>query len=328
MNTSHEIRPVDIRRDMDAIIELIDVAFSEDLATQGTDIRTEFEMVKKLVPVIVILRIFSETFRHVFDGFVAEDAGRMIALVNVSRSTPKSKRWVIGNVATHPEYRRKGLARKLVTRAIEHAKELDADLCTLEVRSENIPAYELYRSLGFVHFDSISELKLETLPDIKPNKLDNGYALRPMKLMETEARYDIARREVPSEVQAFLPVNKAEFEIPPTARLFDPIARLAQKEDDHRWAFDHDGKLAGYVFLSARKVQKVAHRLSVRILPEHTAKLFHSMLTLALSTLQKYPRNNVLMSARSSYKSQLEVLKQYGFVVYEETHRLGLKFKE
>jgi GNAT superfamily N-acetyltransferase len=313
---------------MDAIIDLIDVAFSKDLATQGTDIRTEFEMVKKLVPVIVILRIFSETFRHVFDGFVAEDAGRMIALVNVSRSTPKSKRWVIGNVATHPEHRRNGLARKLVTRSIEHARGLDADICTLEVRSENVPAYELYRGLGFVHFDSISELKLETLPHVKPNGFGNGYSVRPMKMMETDARYDIARREVPSEVQAFLPVNKTDFEIPPIARLFDPIARMVQKEDDHRWAVEHDGQLAGYMFLSARKIQKVAHRLAIRLLPEHSANLFEPMLTLALSKLEKYPRNNVLMSVCSSYEDQLDVLKRYGFVVYEETHRLGLKFKE
>ena len=328
MNTPYEIRPIDIRRDMDAIIDLIDAAFSEDLAAQGTDIRTEFKMVKKLVPVIVILRIFSETFRHVFDGFSEEDTGRMVALVNVSRSTPKSKRWVIGNVATHPDYRRKGLARKLVTRVIEHAKELDADICTLEVRSENIPAYGLYRSLGFVHFDSTSELKLESLPDVKPSELDNEYSRRSMKLTEADARYDITSREVPSEVQAFLPVNKAEFEIPLIARVFDPIARIAQKEDAYRWVFEHDGHLVGYMFLSARKVQKVAHRLTIRLLPEYSAKLFEPMLTLALYTLQKYSRNNVLMSVRSSYENQFEVLKRYGFVIYEGTHRLGLILKE
>ena len=328
MNTSYEIRPIDIRRDMDAITELVDAAFSDDLEAQGTDIRTEFGMLKKLVPVIVVMRVFSETFRHIFDGFAVGDKGRMIALVNVSKSAPKSKRWVIGNVATHPDYRRKGLARKLVTRAIEHTREQDADICTLEVRSANVPAYELYRSLGFVHFDSVSELKQESLPDVNPIRLDGGYTMRPMKLTETNARYDIARREVPADVQAFLPVSMTEFEIPLMARVFDPIARLVQKEDDHRWAFEHGGQLVGFMFLSARKIQKVTHHISMRVLPEHSAKLFEPMLTLAISILQKYPRNNVLMSVRSSYEGQLEVLKQYGFVVYEETHRLGLKLTE
>ncbi len=327
MDTLSEMRPIDYRRDMDAIGELMDIAFGAELAVTGTDIRTEIKMIKKMVPVIRVLQPFSDTFKHVFDGYAIEDQGRMIALVNVSKSAPKSKRWVIGNVATHPEYRRKGLARKLVTRAIEYVKEQGGDVCTLEVRSVNTPAYDLYRSLGFEHYDSISELKLEAVPETELIPAE-GYSVRPMKLGEWEARYEVARREVPAEVQAFLPVNKAEFQIPGIAKAINPVFLWAQKSTDYWRAFEKNGLLVGYMLLNARRATKVTHRISMRTLPEHRISLIEPMVTLALSQLKGYPKNNTVISVRSSYEDLLAMLKRYGFVVYDEMHRLGLKLQK
>jgi len=324
MESDYEVRPINFRRDMDAITDLIDVAFGTELAVEGTDIRTEFRMLKKLIPVISILQIFSETFRHVFDGFAIEDRGRMVALVNVSKVAPKSKRWVIGNVATHPDYRRKGLARKLVTRAIEHAKQQGADMCTLEVRSVNTPAYNLYRNLGFEHYDSISELKLEILPLVEAIPLD-GYAMHPMKVGEWESRYELARQETPTVVQTFLPVSKDEYKLSGIEKVFYPIFMRAQRRNDFRSAFKKDGQLSGYLVVSARRADKVTHRINMRILPEHRAALMRPMVSMALERLQDYPKNNTLISVRSSYTDLLDLLKQYGFVVYDEMHRLGLK---
>ncbi|MFH2103653.1 MAG: GNAT family N-acetyltransferase [Chloroflexota bacterium] len=309
---------------MDAIAEMIDVAFSGELAVQGTDIRTEVRMIKKLVPLISILQRFSETFRHVFDGFIFEDQGKTIALVNISRTAPKSKRWEIGNVATHPEYRRKGLARKLVTQVIEHARRHGAEACTLEVRTVNTPAYELYRDLGFTHYDSINELKLENLPDVEPLPA-HEFSVRPMKLSEWEPRYQLALREIPADVQAFMPINQAEYRISLIEKVFEPIAKRAQKMDTYRWAFEMDGQLVGYVSLSARRVTKVTHHLVLRAAPEYHAALIEPMLSLALSKLKTYPKNNTILAVRSSYQEFLSVLERYGFVVYDEMHRLGLK---
>jgi len=326
MNSLKDLRPLDIRRDMDAIGELLDVAFKDEMATEGTDIRTEVRMIKRLVPVVSVMRHVSETFRHIFDGYVIEDQEQIIAMVNVSREGPRSKRWVIGNVATHPDYRRRGLARKLINRAIEYIRENGAETCILQVRSVNTPAYDLYRSLGFVHYDSIASLKLEKLPGVKIVPSD-GYDVHQMKITEWESRYVLALRETPDEVQAFMPLNKDEFNIAPMERMLYPLIRSVQKRDDHRWAFERDGRLAGYTSLIARRVEKVAHRLTMRCLPESQATLNEPMLTLALSNLKAYPENNTLTSIRSSNKERIEVLERYGFVVFDEMHHLGLKLQ-
>ena len=54
------------------------------------------------------------------------------------------------NVAVHPDYRRKGIAEKLVMELVESLKKRDSRCLTLEVRASNEPARALYEKLGFV----------------------------------------------------------------------------------------------------------------------------------------------------------------------------------
>jgi ribosomal-protein-alanine acetyltransferase len=52
-------------------------------------------------------------------------------------------------VATLPSYRRKGLARRLMSSAEEHLTEMNGESLTLEVRDTNIEAIAMYESLGY-----------------------------------------------------------------------------------------------------------------------------------------------------------------------------------
>lgn len=52
-------------------------------------------------------------------------------------------------IGTLPEFRRKGLAEKLLAELLQKMKNKGAAVCFLEVRSRNVPARELYRKTGF-----------------------------------------------------------------------------------------------------------------------------------------------------------------------------------
>jgi ribosomal-protein-alanine N-acetyltransferase len=54
-------------------------------------------------------------------------------------------------VATLPAYRGRGLARRLMQIAEEHALEMAGESLTLEVRRRNTPAIAMYLSLGYQH---------------------------------------------------------------------------------------------------------------------------------------------------------------------------------
>lgn len=51
----------------------------------------------------------------------------------------------VTNVAVLPEYRRQGIAQKLILKELEN----EMDFITLEVRKSNAPAINLYQKMGF-----------------------------------------------------------------------------------------------------------------------------------------------------------------------------------
>ena len=55
----------------------------------------------------------------------------------------------IMNVAVHPDWRRRGIAEKLIDALIEELKKRGSHALLLEVRASNAPAIALYEKLGF-----------------------------------------------------------------------------------------------------------------------------------------------------------------------------------
>ena len=60
------------------------------------------------------------------------------------------------NVATHPDHRRRGHARRLLEDAISFASERRVRLVLLEVRRSNAGAIGLYRGFGFIAMGGLS----------------------------------------------------------------------------------------------------------------------------------------------------------------------------
>ena len=83
----------------------------------------------------------SDAVRYI--NVVAEENGEIAAYLAAVTIADEMN---VDSVAVKPEYRRKGVASKIIDFAISEAK---ASVITLEVRESNLPAISLYRSLGF-----------------------------------------------------------------------------------------------------------------------------------------------------------------------------------
>ncbi len=79
-------------------------------------------------------------------GFIALENGKITAYAGLVRALDEGE---ITNVATHPDFRRRGLAKQVITALLTKAKENGICRITLEVRTSNIAAKSLYASLGF-----------------------------------------------------------------------------------------------------------------------------------------------------------------------------------
>jgi ribosomal-protein-alanine N-acetyltransferase len=53
------------------------------------------------------------------------------------------------NLASHPDFRRQGVATTLLNVLLHYAEEKEINIATLEVRRFNTPALQLYKKFGF-----------------------------------------------------------------------------------------------------------------------------------------------------------------------------------
>ena len=81
---------------------------------------------------------------------VARQQGRIVATVIINRSgMPNGRhRAEISKLLVHPQARRQGIARELMQRAEQRAREQGKTLLVLDTRSGDV-ASDLYRSLGW-----------------------------------------------------------------------------------------------------------------------------------------------------------------------------------
>jgi len=79
--------------------------------------------------------------------WVAESALRVVGMLVLWLLTDEAH---IATIAVHPEFRRQGIGRALLTHALLAAAEQGARAAVLEVRASNLIAQEMYRKFGFL----------------------------------------------------------------------------------------------------------------------------------------------------------------------------------
>jgi len=78
--------------------------------------------------------------------WVAESGGRIAGMIVAWLLVDEAH---IATIATHPDFRRRGIAKRLLTHALRHMMEEGAQSSFLEVRESNAVAQEMYRKFGY-----------------------------------------------------------------------------------------------------------------------------------------------------------------------------------
>jgi ribosomal protein S18 acetylase RimI-like enzyme len=222
------LRPLRLPADFDVMLDVIPRSFqypeNPEWSVQNDQKQGFLDIMtagKRLWPIFSVLSKVSPSLRDVLHGFIWEQNGRPVGIVNINRDGT-SDEWMIANVGVLPEFRRKGIARKLVVAAIGLAKEHHAAHVLLDVIAGNAPAYDLYLSLGFTHFASSVVLRHDapsTAADYShPDTLPEGYTTTSVSPGSWQPFYELAKRVTPSEVQKFRPVTTKNFRMPPSMR--------------------------------------------------------------------------------------------------------------
>lgn len=148
--TTH-VRPLDVHRDLLAVADLIELCFASTLDPDG---REYLRHIRKAATDPTYLRWTpgaSERVSMPLYGYVWEENRRIVGNLSLIPIF-KGGQWMylIANVSVHPDYRQRGIARALTLRALEHIREHHVQRAWLQVRDDNMPAFNLYQTVGFV----------------------------------------------------------------------------------------------------------------------------------------------------------------------------------
>ncbi len=139
------LRSFDLRRDLGAVADLIELGFRDELDPAGRAMLTQMRRLHRR-----LLSPLPFSPPYTMHGYVWIEEGAVVGNLSLRRAAPAhSGGYLIGNVVVHPDYRRRGIARALMEAAIHEVQQRRGRWIGLEVRDDNLPAIHLYEALHF-----------------------------------------------------------------------------------------------------------------------------------------------------------------------------------
>jgi len=149
-NEHPQLRTLNIFRDLPAVADLIELCFSSTMDNDGQRYIADMRRASLDDGFLRWASNMTESASLPLTGFVWEENGRIVGNASLIPFRDRGRRiYLIANIAVHPDYRRRGIARILTRRAMQQGWAKKASALWLHVRDDNPGAIQLYSDLGF-----------------------------------------------------------------------------------------------------------------------------------------------------------------------------------
>ena len=156
-----------ISRDLYQIAELVELAFAERLDGSGRAAVREMKLVGRLGPLLWLLALIDRVAGlSLGTGYVWRAQGRGVGNASIYRGGkhPRLGRgFLIANVAVHPDYRRRGIARALMDASLDLIRRKGGRWAALQVEADNSAALHLYDDMGLTRFATLEQWEASRL---------------------------------------------------------------------------------------------------------------------------------------------------------------------
>ncbi len=276
------IRRVDLPHDLRAIADLIEVCFSPQLDAGGRATIQEMRALSRMGPLLRVLALGDRMLRGIGMGFVWEADGRIVGNVTLFPADfPASpgRPIVVANVAVAPDYRRRGIARRLMEAGLDAIRAGGGTAAILQVDADNDSARALYRELGF-RTERVWNTWYHSGQDSLPARLLNGPRVTPRPAGLWQAEYALAARVFPA-AQGGLgwqrPLHRREFQRGLPRQALDFLAGTATEH----WIVREEQAIRGALHLHTR-FGSGAVQLTLIVPPEEHERLAEPLLAFGL----------------------------------------------
>lgn len=301
--------------------ELLRIAFQDELGHRELAWLQEMETLGRLTPLAWLLGQASMILGSGLTGFVWEENGRIVGNVTISRLSADN--WLISNVAVHPDYRRRGIARSLMDATLDWIRDRNARWAILQVRHGNLAAKRLYLNLGFIIVDTTTEMQRRGVDKVLPSFPREGYLLRHWRARDSQRVFALAHAVTPDLAREIVPLRKQDYEVSWASQALGHLARFLGLSTTLRWVVEGpDQKLVATLKVRAGYRQ---HHIDFMVHPQARGRLEKSLVSHGLIALRGR-RGNVYAEVDTNHIAAVEALKAYGFQEVRTLDRMALRF--
>ncbi len=222
-------------------------------------------------------------------GFVWEDNGRIVGNVTVL-TTKIPGRFLVVNVAVHPDHRRKGIAYRLMRAVHDMVSRRNGHEILLQVVKTNTPAVDLYHALNYTNLGSITSWYA---PVSRLHHLDSaaGHTLAPpireLRRSEWQSAYQLDLAALAPELNWPEPINHDAYQ----NGILRKLANFANGRSMETWVTTDNNQLTGMATILSEWGK--THAASLRVHPEWQGQLERPLLAKLIRRLSYLPRRNV-----------------------------------
>jgi ribosomal protein S18 acetylase RimI-like enzyme len=300
------VRPFDPSGDLGVVAELIGIAFGDGLDPAGRAALADMRRIARWGGILGWLYSPAWSSMGSTPGFVWVEDGRVVGNVSLRRAL----RWggfLIGNVAVHPDWQGRGIASKLLEKALGEIPAQGGHWAGLEVEADNQVARRLYAAEGFQEIGRVLHM-------LRPAGLswDGDFpqhpALRRGRGRDGSALVDLVQAVIPDHQRPLLELRLQDYQ-PSWERTLD---HLLEGRRETWWVIEAVAQVCAAVRIS-RERRGYPDRLEVLVSPDGEGRFEDVLVRQAVSSLQGAPKKPIEILLPNATDSLVAALGSVGF---------------
>jgi ribosomal-protein-alanine N-acetyltransferase len=293
------------KSDLDDLLRLLPECFAEEFEVSGFDPDHTRDMVNRAYGrtgrlILWLLRLCG---KEPMKFLVAEVDCKVVGTTIID---DRRKAGSISAVMVHPDCRRKGIATRLMTNALDYIRERKKARAILYVMSANTPAMDMYVKLGFRAFERAVFFVGETdrLPALQDT---GGVQIRSFHKDDLDAVYRLIRAsEDPNRLRIF-DFSKNNLRTPFLQRLF-------RFSTEKKMVAVFDGRIVGYAEAAYTTPKEVGKIGFIHVNPEGKSLGVEKMLINAAGNeIEKAGVRRIRIIVPATRQELAETVKNLGF---------------
>jgi ribosomal protein S18 acetylase RimI-like enzyme len=267
------LRPFDLRRDLFAVADLVELCFADRLDDDGHRFIKQMRAAANNMKRIGLAVPGINSFPMSMVGFVWWEDDELVGNLSLLPvSAMKERAYLIANVSVHPEYRRRGIARALTEAALAYIRKRNVKWSWLQVDDDNPAALILYENSGFTEQARRTTWQCNSPQETQIKQLSHDISITSRRAKDWASQQTWLSQTYPSAISWHLSLRQSLLR----AGMRGSLTRLFNGKRVRQWSARRSNKLLGVLSWQSSTAQ--ADKLWLAAPPEFEETAIQALL--------------------------------------------------